>query len=901
MPFSNITGDPNDAWIGAGIAETLMADLQRAHGFTVIDPKFVTEAMNAMGLTARASNGEAALLAVARRVGAQRMITGGYQRLGDQIRITGRLVEVQTGLVARAAKVDGALGELFGLQDQIVGELVNGTSAMADLTPEPAPVPPPAVSTVAEPEPSPVDSPSTGEAGGVAALSLDLPFVLDGPPPPVPPETISRDGSGRATIRAVRLTSSLRLDGQLDEAVYASVPPMSDFIQSDPQEGMPATEKTEVWVFYDEDYVYVSARCWESHPERMVVNVMQRDSSNIMQNENFGFMFDTFYDQRNGVLFIVTPIGGSTDGQVIDRRWSRDWNTVWNAETARFEGGWTVEIAVPFKSLRYGPGRTQVWGFNARRINRWKNEVSHLTRVPNTYAMSGLFQASLSATMVGLEVPSGAKNVEIKPFAIANVASDLNVAPKILNDLNWNGGVDVKYGITQNLTADFTYNTDFAQVEADEQQVNLTRFSLFFPEKREFFLENRGTFAFGGAGVSRGGATSSDTPILFYSRRIGLNQGRAVPIQVGGRLTGRLGAFNLGVINIQTDDEPVSGAHGTNFSVVRVKRDVLRKSSIGVIFTGRSVGQSGLGTNEAYGVDGTFAFFDNLFMNTYWAQTRTDGLSGEDTSYRAQLDYAGDRYGVQLERLVVGANFNPEVGFVRRDDMRRSFGQFRFSPRPDSDIIRQFSLTGSVSYIENGVGRLEARDLDGEFEIDFHSSDRFTAGYSRAYEFLPRPFRIAPDVTLPIGGYDHASWRVGVNFGQQRMISGNLSAEWGTFFSGHTTAISFQRARTILSSQLSVEPTYSVNWVDLVEGSFTTHLVGSRVTYTMTPRMFASSLLQYSSNSHEVLANLRLRWEYQPGSELFVVYTEQRDARAVRFPALANRTFVVKINRLFRF
>ena len=230
-----------------------------------------------------------------------------------------------------------------------------------------------------------------------------------------------------------------------------------------------------------------------------------------------------------------------------------------------------------------------------------------------------------------------------------------------------------------------------------------------------------------------------------------------MPIQVGGRLTGRLGAFSLGLINIQTDDEPVTGARATNFSVVRVKRDLLRKSSIGVIFTGRSVGQSGLGTNEAYGVDGTFAFYDNLFINTYWAQTQTDGLSDEDTSYRAQFNYAGDLYRVQLERLVVGANFRPEVGFVRRDDMDRSFAEFRFSPRPDSDIVRQLSWTGSALYIENGAGRVETREWDGEFGIEFHSSDRFTAGYRRTYEFLPRPFRIAPDVTLPIGPYEYTS------------------------------------------------------------------------------------------------------------------------------------------------
>ena len=430
--------------------------------------------------------------------------------------------------------------------------------------------------------------------------------------------------------------------------------------------------------------------------------------------------------------------------------------------------------------------------------------------------------------------------------------------------------------------------------------MNLTRFSLFFPEKREFFLENAGTFAFGGVGGMNAG--SGDAPILFYSRRIGLHEERAVPIQAGGRVTGRLGRFNLGVLNIQSDDEPAAGARGTNFSVVRLKRDFLRRSSLGVLFTRRSVGQDGTGANEAYGVDGAFAFFDNLAINTYWARTRTDGLSGADTSYRAQLDYAGDLYGVQLERLAVGDHFNPEVGFLRRDDIRKHFGQFRFSPRPKSIAsVRKFSGIGSVAYIENGAGRLENRDWNGEFAVEFQNSDRLSVAYDDAYEFLPEPFPIASGVTVPVGGYDYSTVRADFNLGQQRKVSGNISAEHGTFYSGHKTAIGLSRGRTNITAQLSVEPSVSINWVDLAEGSFTTHLVASRVTYTMTPLMFVSALLQYNSGSNVVTANVRLRWEYRPGSELFVVVNEQRDTLAPRFPALANRAVVVKINRLFRF
>ena len=324
------------------------------------------------------------------------------------------------------------------------------------------------------------------------AEALELPFTFDGPPAPVPPEVIARDAVGRATIRAVRLTAPIRVDGRLDEAVYASVPPISDFIQTEPLEGSPATEKTELWVLFDHNNVYVVARCWESHPERMVVNEMRRDSLNIVQNENVAFAFDTFYDGRSSVLFEMNPLGGRIDGQVTnERQINLDWNPVWDLKVGRFEGGWTLEAAIPFKSLRYRPGRAQIWGFNARRMNRWKNEISFLTRIPASLGAGGHFRSSLMATVVGLEAPSGVRNLEIKPYAISDLTSDLTASPTISNDLGGDVGVDVKYGLTPNLTADFTYNTDFAQVEADEQQVNLTRFSLFFRRSASSFSRIR--------------------------------------------------------------------------------------------------------------------------------------------------------------------------------------------------------------------------------------------------------------------------------------------------------------------------------------------------------------------------------------------------------------------------
>jgi hypothetical protein len=314
------------------------------------------------------------------------------------------------------------------------------------------------------------------------------------------------------------------------------------------------------------------------------------------------------------------------------------------------------------------------------------------------------------------------------------------------------------------------------------------------------------------------------------------------------------------------------------------------------------VAQNSPGANHAVGVDGTFGFFDNLSINTYWARTNTEGKAGDDDSYRGQFEYAGDRYGVTAEHLFVGSDFNPEVGFVRRDDMRKSYGQLRFSPRPrQSTVVRRYSWIGTMDYVENAAGRVETRDIDGEFAIELQNGDRFSLGRTDVYEVLPAPFPIAPGVTLPVGEYDYGTSRVQYLLGLQHKVSGTITAERGSFYDGTRTAISFTRTRAEVSAQLSVEPTVSINRVELPQGSFTTRLAGARIIFAATPSMFVSALLQYNSDAQVMSTNVRLRWEYHPGSEIFVVYNEQRDTRGVPFPGLTNRAFVIKVNRLLRF
>ncbi|MBE56408.1 MAG: hypothetical protein CL479_07565 [Acidobacteria bacterium] len=713
----------------------------------------------------------------------------------------------------------------------------------------------------------------------------------------------TQDADGHVTVRAVRISNPLVVDGRLDDPVYQTVPAIDGFIQQLPDEGAPPTEPTEIWILFDDDNIYLSARCWDSQPERMVADEMTRDARAIWRNELLSVIFDTFHDGRNGMNFSTNPLGGLMDNLVTDESAvNLDWNTVWDAQTSFFDQGWIVEMMIPFKSLRFkAGGGEQTWGINVSRRVQWKNESSFLSPVPASLGYRGMLQVSAAATLVGIEPPTTIRNLEIKPSAISGAFTNKTVTPVRSNDLTGEVGLDVKYGLTRSLIADFTVNTDFAQVEADEQQVNLTRFSLFFPEKREFFLEGQGIFAFGDTGAVNWGGPPSDTPVLFFSRRIGLEGGSEVPIRAGGRVTGRAGPYSIGLLNIETGDSASADALSTNFSVVRVKRDMLRRSNFGVIYTRRSRLEDGPGVNQVYGADLNLRFYENITYTNYYAQTETPGLAESNASYRSKFDYTGDLYGFNAEHLTVGKNFNPEIGFLRRDNFRRNFAQFRFSPRPRSiPWLRRMIYQGSFDYITDMTGTLETRESKLRLEMELENSDRWYLQYTDSFEGLPEEFKLTSDVILPVGGYSFSHLRTEYDFGAQRRVSGRLFYTRGTFYSGTRSDVGYQ-GRAVFTPQLAIEPRISVSDVDLPQGSFTTTLLGTRASFTVSPRMFFAALLQFNSSSKAVDTNIRFRWEYEPGSDLFIVYSDGRDTGLEGFPRLENRSFVVKFTRLFRF
>ena len=744
-------------------------------------------------------------------------------------------------------------------------------------------------------------------AANASAQSLDI----LGPPAPQAPAVFAKDDRGRITLRATRLAAPLSIDGALDESAYQEVRSIDHFIQQEPDEGAAATEKTLVWLFFDDSHFYVSVRNFDSEPDRLVANELRRDNFNTYNNDNITISIDPLYTRRSGVFFQTNALGAQRDQEVQDERSNnQDWNTIWRTRSRILDDGWTMEFAIPFASLRFRQAGPQVWGFNLRRVIRWKNEHVSIAPIPASAGTRAMYKFDIMATVVGVETPSVRRPIDVKPYAIASSTTNLASVTPFRNDVNADAGFDVKYGLTNSLVADLTVRTDFAQVEEDQQQVNLTRFSLFFPEKREFFLEGQGLFSFAGSQVGNSGGGL--TPVVFYTRRIGLGPRGEIPIVAGGRVAGRAGKYQLGLLNIQTEEEDESNTPSTNFAVVRVRRDVLRRSNIGGVVTRRTPIDGG--ANTVFGGDANLFFFDDLTATGYVSRSITDAASSDgirNTSYRGEIDYAPDLYGIRYEHLYVGSQFDPQIGFLRREAFRRNYAAARFSPRPGGDrAIRRHVFEAEFDYITGSDdGVLETREAQLSYRAELRGNDQWSIDGSKNYEFLREPFNVVPGQRIPAGAYGFSDFRTSFVLGPQRRIAGTISGGTGSFYGGTNTELAY-RGNVELSPAFILEPGITLNWITLPElagtatgeRSFNTQVISTRASYMFSPYMAISALVQYNSTNSSLGSSARFRWEYAPGSDLFIVYSDGRNTvLGDRFPALQNRTFVVKATRLFRF
>lgn len=697
---------------------------------------------------------------------------------------------------------------------------------------------------------------------------------------------------------AVPVEEAPIVDGVLDDAVWGVAPPLVDFRQKEPNEGALSSESTTVRVIYTEEAIYFGFRCDDSQPEAVVATERRRDED-LTKDDSVAILLDTFYDRRNAFLFRTNSLGVQYDALLTDEGLDINvsWDEKWESEATRHDSGWTVEIMIPFKSLRMGQEKEMVWGLELERRILRKNESSYW----NTYDRNFKFEDVSQAGVLG-----GLKNIaqglrwRIKPYGLAGFEQKPSLTTKGTTTNNAsNIGLElVKYRPTASLTLDMTANTDFAQTEVDDLVTNITRFPLFFPEKREFFLEGAGIFEFG-TGI---GLRQSRDFKLFFSRRIGLSpRGEVLPIIAGAKLTGRIGSYTVGALNMQTGEE--FGIEGRNYGVLRVKRDVLERSYIGAMFTNQYSSVEG-NYNRVFGVDSHFVFADHLNIQGFLAKTETPNLPGDDWSAFGRVMWDSDRIFAGAEYLLVEKNFDPAIGFVPRRNQRKTVLQLGVRPRPDSEIIRQWILRTRMDYTQNQEGKQESMQYHFiTSETIFETGDRFMIDFHRRFERLFKPFTIRPGVTVPAGSYPGWDVLMIVDGGPNRRIGGSEIArfnyEWG-FYGGNRTEFVLS-PQVKLSDAFSIDLIYSLNSVDLPYGEFSSHVINTRANYAFSNKWLTSATVQYSNLDSFVNFRFRLNYIYRPGDDVFLIYNEGRNTNELDPDALVGRSLMIKWTYSFDF
>jgi len=690
------------------------------------------------------------------------------------------------------------------------------------------------------------------------------------------------------------------VDGVLDEPTWQTALPATGFFQREPVDGAPASEVTEVRVVYSATTLYVGVIAHDSRPQNVVSRILQRDK--LMSTDEFGgspvfagddavaLLFDTFHDHRNGVVFATNPNGAEFEALLTDegREFNIDWRAVWEVKARRTDDGWSAEFAIPFRSLRFPTGSEgQNWGFNVYRVIRSKNEEvlwSGWSR-----STGGFHRVSGAGHLAGLnDLQRTGVNLEVKPYLLSGGTQE-QLETEIDTDPRLNVGVDAKYEVRPGLVLDMTVNTDFAQVEVDDEQVNLTRFSLFFPEKREFFLENSGIFEFGFRG-----AFEPPPFLMFFSRRIGIAEDGEVPVLGGMRLTGRVGGQTVGLLNVVTDS--AFDQARTNFAVARVKRDIGDRHFVGAMLTDR---RDHNGWNTVGGVDWSFWPTGTLNIQGYGVRTATSDVGGDDFSYRVNLDFSTDRVGWNLQQLMVGPETTADMGFVTRTDMRRTDGHIRLSPRPRVLGLRRLDVFTSLQYLTRIDGVLQDWAWGGALSPSWNSGESLTLYYGRGFNRIDESFELSDDVEVPAGDYD--LWQVflfGSTSNHRPIVFSTQSSAQGTF-GGHM--VSLNGTLTLRpNANVTVDARFNHNIVDVPDGSFTADVASLRLSYAFSTKLIANTLLQYNNLDNSFSANVRVNLIHSPGSDLFIVFNERRGDDDSLW-AFEDRGAVVKITYLARF
>ena len=686
------------------------------------------------------------------------------------------------------------------------------------------------------------------------------------------------------SVQAVQVEQEPVLDGVLDEPVWQEASPVGQFRQRNPQEGNPATEQTEVRIIYSETAIFFGVTCYDSQPDRIIATQRARDAD-LEFDDSFTILLDTFHSHRNAFWFEMNPLGARFDSWITDEggRTSPEWDERWEVAIAIGEEGWVAEVRIPFSVLRTPAAEEQVWGIDFRRNIKRKNEEVAWSNYRRDFTFE---QVSQAGHLEGLrQIPRGF-TYRIKPYVLLGLSRSLPEFGGASTHNESDVGLEVfKYRLSPNLTLDLTVNPDFAETEVDDPQINVTRFPLFFPEKREFFLEDAGVFELGPGG---------DVPELrlFHSRRIGLTEdGEAVPILFGGRLTGKAGKFELGLLNAQTlesDPDP-----RRNYTVGRVKR-IFGRSFVGAMVTNLQSGGSS-DYNRTAALDSELVFFDHLSVNSFLVHSWSPDLSEDSWAFRpAKITWESDFLNANIEHQAIQRNFEAEMGFVPRKDMKQTLGEISIHPRPDSEWIRRTTLGAFMSYISNQAGELETRDQKMTFGVEWESGDQSMVDLGKNLESITQPFLLRGKFLILPGVYRNNQYEYRFRTFRGRRLSTFLRIRWEEFWGGDRFSTTFN-PNFIISDNLSVRIEYEFDDISLPQGQLTTHLVNSIFRYNFSNVWLTTTTLQFDSSEDLYNLNFRLNYIYRPGDDVFLVFNRTSDNERTDWSVL------LKVTRSFDF
>jgi hypothetical protein len=720
-------------------------------------------------------------------------------------------------------------------------------------------------------------------------LWLPLLFLL--------PLTVAAREPARGTMN--RATAAINVDGVLDEADWAQAPLLGDIIQREPRQGVAATEKTDVKLLFDKDHFYVGVTCYDSEPDKIVATQMARDAV-LLSDDYIEILLDPYRDRRNAFYFATNPLGVRVDGLIIENGMpNRDWDAIWNVRAKRFAGGWTAEFAIPFKSLSFKKNQG-VWGFNFARTIRRKVEEGRWAAARFDVRFWQVSEAGEIEGFVDIEQGRG---LDIRPYFAPKLTHD-NATGR--NVLTGKAGGEIFYNLTPNLKLTTTINTDFAETEVDGRQINLTRFSVFFPEKRAFFLENAGAFNFGGGQST----TRGPDVIPFFSRRIGLLEGQEVPIEFGSKLTGKVGRYDIGVLGVRTRAANFGAvkADAKNLFVGRVKRNLFAQSYLGAIYTegnpaspnsSRTVG------GDVHLMTSNFLGKQNLGLDVFGIKSNNQGVNGDDSYYGFQAIYPNDKWWARVEWKHIGKDFKPALGFVARSNVNKLDVRLEYNPRLKNflNVRQMFNEFGYTRYTRADTGEVESwRLFTAPINWQFNSGDRFEFNWVPTYERLFQPFEIADNVTLPTGEYRFTRYRLELWTASKRKWRVENTVWFGSFYSGHSTQV--EAAFTYrLAPHLQFGVTTDQTFARLKEGNFVARIFALRADYSFTPNLTVSNLVQFDNESRNMGWQSRVRWILRPGNDLFVVFNqgwEQNERGGINFRTTGTK-IAGKLQYTFRF